>query len=185
MNRLFNLTLTVLFLLSVCLTSSATAELKSAGGECKRNKNVYGYVYISVIPYSIWYADGTHAYTMTDHSFDTYNFSDTAVDYDYEFKQYLAQYDIVRKQAGNLINEAKEIGFGGLAAYDAENHNWPDYHADKSTFQYHYLPEFNLTEGKWYEVGGYTRLSILGRKGKDSWQVESDELHFQWWEPDN
>ena len=185
MKRLFNFTLTVLFLISVCFTFSVPTESKEKGGAGKKNTQIYGYIYISDNPYSIWYADGTHAYTMIDHGYDVYNFSERSCSYDFEFKQWFAEYDIERGVAGNLINEAKELGYGSLDAIDNENLNWPDYQDDYSSFSYHYLPEWNLQHRKWYVVGGYTRLSVLGRRGSDSWQVYSNDMTFQWWDPGN
>lgn len=63
---------------------------------------------------------------MIDHTFDTYNFTDRAVYFNYEFKQYLTEYNVKIAKAGITINEAKEIDTGALEAYD-KNHN-SDYH---------------------------------------------------------
>lgn len=185
MRRFAIVTLSLLFIISVCINVSVTAEWKSAGGAGKRNKQTYGYVYISKNPYSYWDDDGTRVMTLTDHSFDVYNFSDRSCSYEYEYKQWLSEYDPVRGVAGINISENKGFGHGSLAAYDAENHNWPDYHAVDSAFQHHYLPDFDLEDEEWYEVGGYTRLVVLGRKGTDSWQVNSENMHFKWVEPAN
>lgn len=123
--------------------------------------------------------------TLTDHTFVVYNFSDRGCSYEYEYKQWLSEYDPVRGVAGNNISEDKGYGVGNLDAFDNENLNWPDYRAADGGFQHHYLPDFNLENEEWYAVGGYTSLDVLGRKGADSWQVYSENMRFQWWEPDN
>lgn len=178
MKRLFYFALTVLFLISVCFTLSATAdELKFEGGPGERHPQVFGVVYISLNPYSIWYADGTHAYSMIDHGYVVWNFSDRSYTYDYEFKQWLSEYNIEEGQAGALINEAKILGSGNLGRNGQQVSGY--------SFTYHYLPEWNLVEDRWYQVGGYTRLSVRRGGVPDSWQVYSNTMEFQWEEPDN
>lgn len=178
MKRLFNFALTVLFLISVCFTLSATAEeLKFEGGPGEVHPQLFGVVYISLNPYSIWYDDGTHAYTNTSHGFVVWNFSDKSYTYEYEFKQSLSEYDPAERQAGALINEAKILGDGNTGKNGQQVSDFG--------YAYHYLPEWNLEHNQWYQVGGYTRISVRRGGRPDSWQVYSNTMEFQWQEPDN
>ncbi len=179
MKKLNVLSYILLFLLSSSLHFSSNAEMRSKGSGGKNNPNVFGHVYISVNPYITW-MNGVPTMSMTDHRYSVYNFAAKSCNYEYEYKQWLSHYDNVKKETGDNINEDKGWGSGKLEPIDEEDNNWPDYYSGDTGFQNHYLPDYNLTVGWWYVVGGYTRLVVESRKGSDSWEVYSDDLIFQW-----
>ncbi|RKU28243.1 hypothetical protein C6497_09660 [Candidatus Poribacteria bacterium] len=119
--------------------------------------------------------------SITDHSYDVYNFDEAkSCNYEYEYKQWLSEYDNAAKKAGENIDESKGVGSGLLDPIDEDDNNWPDYHSSDSGFQNHHLPNYDLRDGEWYEVGGYTRLVVTSGKGSDTWELYSDSITFEW-----
>ncbi|MDE0484271.1 MAG: hypothetical protein OXI67_16950 [Candidatus Poribacteria bacterium] len=184
MKRLFNFALTLLFLISICFTSPVTTDSKEKSGAGSNNPQVYGYIYISDSPYSYWDDNDFRVMTLTDHGFDVYNFAEKSCSYEYEYKQWLSEYDPVQGEAGDLINEDKGFGNGSLDVYD-EDPDDNDHQASDGGFQSHYLLDWNLEHNQWYQVGGYTRLVVNSRKGSDSWDIESETMEFRWRDPNN
>ena len=72
------------------------------------------------------------------------------------------------------------FGHNNALQIDEDDNNWPDYHSSDSGFQSHHLPDYDLRDGDWYEVGGYTRLVVTSRKGSDSWELYTDSITFEW-----